>query len=279
MKISTKLTLAAIFCVTALECYSQSGLPGFEYYKAKDTLVYNAAWVQYEKDDYRGAIKILRTLGNKYATDAATNRLIGLCHTELAEYEKAITFLNIAISNSPQSYGLFTDRARVRARMKDNIAYAADLAAYVTYFPVDGEYTYDLAIVLHKLERIEEAIACLERFKNKDESLWALLAWFYAELENYDKAIAILEDFLRTAPESQEVLEDLAVYYYNSENPEPGVARADKLIQLNPESGRAYYLRGLLMELSGRDYEAEIDFGIAESKGYKIPVEEETEVE
>jgi tetratricopeptide (TPR) repeat protein len=279
MNIPTKLIIVAILCVATLQSYSQSKYPGFEYFNAKDTLVYNAAWAQYEKNDYEGAIKTLKSLGNKYDADAATNRLIGLCLTELAEYEKALTLFGLAISNSPRTYGLFVDRAGVWAKMDFNRAYAADLAAYVIYFPDDAEQVYNFALALYELGRTKEALAWIEEFKDKDESLLILNAWLLAELENYAKAAAILEDVLKTSPESQQALEDIAVYYYYAEAPEPGIAKTDKLIQLKPEYGRAYYLRGLLMQLNGRDYEAELDFDTAEAKGYKIPVEEETDVE
>jgi tetratricopeptide (TPR) repeat protein len=73
------------------------------------------------------------------------------------------------------------------------------------------------------------------------------------------KAKEALKDYnqaLKLHPQAPEILHNRSLAYLALDKPEPALADADKVIELNPNYARAYYSRGQALEKLGNKYEA-----------------------
>ena len=73
------------------------------------------------------------------------------------------------------------------------------------------------------------------------------------------KAQEALKDYnraLKLHPQAPEILHNRSLAYLALEKPEPALADADKVIELNPNYARAYYSKGQALEKLGNKYEA-----------------------
>ena len=73
------------------------------------------------------------------------------------------------------------------------------------------------------------------------------------------KAKEAVKDYnqaLKLHPQAPEILHNRSLAYLALDKPEPALADADKVIELDPNYARAYYSRGQALEKLGHKYEA-----------------------
>ena len=109
----------------------------------------------------------------------------------------------------------------------------------------------------------------------------------YAAEKKYEQAITTLESALRYQPDSQEVLIDLAIARFDSEQYEKAIEPLAKALSLNPQSagahhmlGKSYFMLGdfsksiaeleTALRISPRDYDISYTLGLAYLKQHQI---------
>ncbi len=95
------------------------------------------------------------------------------------------------------------------------------------------------------------------------------MGWYYLENGDYGKAIFLLEPLLQEHPSFAPAYETLSLAFSAMGYTPEAIQAADILIQLQPDYGRAYFLKGAYLEEADRDEEAEACFRIAKKLGYE----------
>jgi tetratricopeptide (TPR) repeat protein len=83
-----------------------------------------------------------------------------------------------------------------------------------------------------------------------------------------DKAIVYWEQALQIQPTFLPSLEDLSIEYSEVGDYNMAFYHVDKLIEYHPDYGRGYYLKGVYLQGTGEDADAELYFQLTKDKGY-----------
>jgi tetratricopeptide (TPR) repeat protein len=263
-----QVILTMLFYLSLTALVGQTPYPVFEYRNAKDTTAYLRAVDEYTSKEYVHALKTLRKLTKRYAHDAAIHRLRALCLEELGQFNEARHAVGMAMAESPEAYGLFTERARLWFREQNYRAQAADLCAYLVYDPKCIAVIYKYLHALRELNQNQSGIAFLTSFPDKDAGLYNLLGHFYIQAEQYDSAIATMEQTLSMYPNYEPAYEGLTMACYFAGQHEKALATADKLIALNSRHAYAFALKAWIYDGMGLEFEAQQYYDLAENMGY-----------
>lgn len=262
-----RLLIAALF-LSITTTFAQAPYPVFEYKNAKDTAVYQRAVDEYICKEYDVALRTLRKLSKRYDRDAAIHRLRALCLEELGDFNEATYALGLAIAESPETYGLLTERARLWRKAQNYRAQAADLCAYLVFDPNCRAVVYGYMHALRELHEYDLGIQFLDTYPHKDAGLYNLLGHFYIQAEQYDSAISVMNRTLMMYPNYEAGYEQLAIAYFFADQHEKALAAADNLIALNNQHAYAFALKGWICDDMGRDFEAQQYYDLAEQYGY-----------
>ena len=263
-----QVILTVILSLTLTALVGQAPYPVFSYRNAKDTAAYLRAVDEYTSREYIHALKTLRKLTKRYAHDAAIHRLRALCLEELGQFDEARHAVGMAMAESPEAYGLFTERARLWFKDRNYRAQAADLCAYLVYEPDCIAVVYNYLHALRELNENQLGIAFLTSFPNKDAGLHNLLGHFYIQAERYDSAINTMERNVSMYPNYEPAYEGLTIACYFAGQHEKALATADKLIALNNRHAYAFALKAWIYDDMGHDFEAQQYYDLAENMGY-----------
>ncbi len=78
----------------------------------------------------------------------------------------------------------------------------------------------------------------------------------YAEAEQYDQAIAALQELLQIAPDDYRVHGNLGIVYYQTDQYDKAIAEFQEVLRLEPDDPNAYHHLGVIYANQGRAEEA-----------------------
>lgn len=265
-----KYIILSFWLIASGGATAQSETPWFTYKQAKDTLIFNQAVDLYENNRYTEALKVLDKLPKRhYGQESGSWYLRGQCFYYLEQNDKAIEAFSIALKSEPEATRIYYYRGYAFMESEKYTTALSDFAAYAIHHPKDCEVAINIAYCLSKLDQVDDGIRYLEDFEPKDTTVYFKLSHLYSEYkENYTKGIEMLEKVLAIDSTHDDALHDLSITYYELGNYEKALEVIDRLIILTPNYGKAYYMRGVYEEETGREDLAEVSFKIAREKGY-----------
>ncbi len=139
--------------------------------------------------------------------------------------------------------------------------------------PSNAAISFQKALVLREQKEYARAIETLlpaVTAHPENARLKAYLAALYEENEQYDKAVALYEEILKTQKQAYDLRLRLgAVYFYKLKQPEKALAQGEAAWESDPKRPEAYLFRGVVLYESGRFEEAGqvLRAGIARNPG------------
>lgn len=267
MKTIALLFIATICLTTTIS--AQDLYPTFNYYKATDTLIWNAAWAHLDNDKYKDALKTIFKLKKRYKESAAVHWIKAICLRELNEIDAAFYHIGQAIAFAPESYGLLAVRSDLWRCKQNYVNESADLAAYLVHAPDDEDAVERYVAVLKTLDKTPEAIAFLELRREDDVTFLNNLAHLYASTSKYDSAVSILQHAITIAPTEEQSYLNLAITYHKSGRSLKALDTADRILFINPKCATAYAIKSWIYEELDMEEESELFYELAEENGYE----------
>jgi tetratricopeptide (TPR) repeat protein len=265
------LTLSIIILSTVLSppVHGQS-YPPFSWYRAKDTLTFKRAKEYYFNGNFKEALRTLNQLPSKlYGKNPGLLNLLADCHINLKEYLKAIENYSKILTYNPEYTIIYYERAHTFLELENYKAAASDFAAFTIHYPNNKNAAENLAYCLVMDNQIDAGIKYLENFEPKDTTTYIYIGNYYSDFKkNHKKAIENYNKALELDPTNTDVIEYISISYAQIESYQQAIISINKLIELNTDYGRAYYLRGIFEEQLGLDSEAQKSFNLAREKGY-----------
>ncbi|GAB4330765.1 MAG: hypothetical protein Kow0037_06810 [Calditrichia bacterium] len=134
------------------------------------------------------------------------------------------------------------------------------LNSLVERFPDSTGYRLTLAemyIQIGKAALGLDELKILHQNGSKTPEIFLLRGMAYLALENYEKAIAELEEYLRIRPESLRALKMLGVAYLKNGDPEKGMSLLNRALQIQPNDGEVFLYRAEYFWKNGKMEAAE----------------------
>lgn len=251
--------------------------PNFSWYRAKDTLVYQKGEKQFHQGNFPQALLTLKKLPSRlYDKDPGLLRLLGQCYVGLKEHQKAVELFSKSLLFNPEITITYYDRGYSLMEQEKYKAAASDFAGFAIHYPQNKSAALNLAYCLAMDNQIDAAIQYLERFEPKDTTIYLYIGNYYSDFkEDHEKAIQYYNKTLAYDSSHVQALEYISISYSLINNYKQAINSINKLIIINPDYGRAYYLRGFIEEQFGLDGEAQKSYNIAKEKGYIWDEEED----
>jgi tetratricopeptide (TPR) repeat protein len=250
-------------------------LIGFTQEKEQETL--DRAWEFYDNHEYEACLKELENLPfDKGQPGAGPYYLLGLCKYELGDYQGSIESFGTSLKKDPKMVENYFDRgysywaisrykeaaADFKMSLKGNSGKKKDQSFI-------NQTAANYAYCLGESGEQEEAIRYLEKYRNKNGDLLHILAYYTSEyLKDAEKAIMYWEQALQIERRHLQSLEDLSITYSEVGDYNMAFYHIEKLIEYYPDYARGYYLKGVYLEETGEDGDAERYFKLAREKGY-----------
>lgn len=249
---------------------AQSLLPQFSWTEPSDTIAFNRAVNAYYQANYDGCVTTIKRMPVPLREQAATQRLMGLCLSGAGDFAGATDAFTAAILFDPEALGLYADRALSYIYREQYPKAIPDLRLFLKHLPGQKQAALNLAYCLYQIDSLGQAITVLEEFPEvaNDTIMANTLGWYYIENENYGKAIFLLEPLLQRHPHFADGYETLSIAFSQLGYTPEAIQAANILIDLLPDYGRAYFLKGVYLEEAYREDEAEQQFRIARRLGY-----------
>lgn len=264
-----------IFLLTSMlglveAAHAQSLLPQFSWTQPSDTVAFNHAVNVYYRGDYDGCVTTVRQMPARLREQAATQRLMGLCLSGRGDFARATDAFTAAIRFDPEAIGLYTDRALSYIYQERYSEAIPDLRLFLKHLPGQKQAALNLAYCYYQVDSLGQAISVLEEFPEaaNDTIIANTLGWYYIESEEYGKAIFLLEPLLQQYPLFADGYETLSIAFSQLGYTPEAIQAANILIDLLPDYGRAYFLKGVYLEEADREDEAEEHFLRARRLGY-----------
>lgn len=248
--------------------------------QSQEKIVFVRAWDLYQADQYQASLQELQALPLSNGEGGPlTYHLLGLCQMTLDDYESAIASFNMALKKDPKAFENYFKRGQAFIALGRFDNATRDLELYLNkasktdrkdkdfMISVAADYAY----ALRESGGPQKAIGYLERYRNKDERLYYLLAVYTLESSNdYQKAISYWEQALKIEPTDWHSLENIAISYYEVDDYDLAFLHIENLIKYYPNDGRGYYLKGVFLEAIGEDGDAMAWYEMAKEKGYDV---------
>ena len=264
----TPFAILILFVLPGSSKAQDDVFPRFTWMQPQDTVIYHRAVDFYQAEKFAEAIRTLRQLPPNTFALAGTQRLVGLCALAMEDFSAATTAFSKGLSKDPKAVGLYYDRAFAYMHWEKYKEAAGDFRIFAEYFPDSKPVALNLANSLNQAGETEKAIQHLEAFPDRDSTIVNSLAWYYIENQDYDQAIFLLEPLVNTYPDFASAYETLSIAFSGLGYTTEAIQAVDILMDLQPEYGRAYYLKGAYLEESDREDEAEPYFRKAKQLGY-----------
>ncbi len=190
------------------------------------------------------ANEMLKALGERAATDRDVIRAVIQNLILQGRNKEAVVVLSTMAQAAPEDADIHYAAGLAQFNLEDFEA------AYQQFSQVDPESelypnsVIHMAIIDYKNEDIEGGIKLLETAINQvpeavKPELIPYLSSFYKSREEYDKALAIVQQGLGIEPENPDLLFELGVIYDKLGNTEAAVGQMQKVIVLKPDHADA----------------------------------------
>jgi len=176
---------------------------------------------QYAEDNYAEALKLLNKAAQEEPGNGQVPYLTGRIYLDMSNYRKAAEFLEKAI---------LLDTAR------NNWIYELGLIYYA--IPDDKKALHYILLAGHK--GYKKTADYLENLSNA-----------YMNVNQYDKALEVLNDVLKKKPEDPELLYQVAQAYYKSGKYQEAIDHWDRVLAIDKSHAEALYMIGMSYQKKG----------------------------
>lgn len=228
--------------------------------------------------DYQKASQAASRVTVSEPNNATAFLKLGEIHLLMQDYQRAFLNINHSIEieqNNPKAYFA---RALALLEIEDTTNAVIALRVAVDYDPDFFEAYYNLAhvhAIRHDRLAIDYAQAAID-LKPDDLRAIYLLAMFYQEHGEAEKAIPLYERMLKINPEEVYATYNIGyTYMVYLDQPEKSISWFEKAISINPEYIEAYYNLGVAYELMGDIEKARDQFRLTLEKkpNYELAIE------
>lgn len=245
------------------------------------------SYVYYKIGSLLAAEKMYREALNYYITptfydDYYNPVYVGETYLELGVLDSAYMWLKYSDENFPDQYRTQSLIGLFWMKRED---YASALPAFHKSSELKPDYEYNyfsLAISHYYLTNIDSAIYYYEKTITLNPSylevypyLWSIYMY---EKTDYPKALDVLNRGLKEFPENEDLLYYKAFHYLLTGESEKALVESEKTIRLNPDNGRNYFGKAMILASLNRENESIEMLEKAIKTGLKI-THEDLEVE
>jgi tetratricopeptide (TPR) repeat protein len=249
--------------------FAQSTYPQVGYLQPKDSVAIMRVIHKWDNENWAECLKAMSKLPKGYLSDGGILWLKGVCHYYMENYSQALNFFSMSMAAEPGHIAVYYDRGHTHLKLDQYAAAAADFGAYLVYNPEDEQTSTLLAYSLAEAGQVDLAITHFSSISHNDTLSFHLLGELYLQYkEEYAQAVDWFDKLLKLAPNHLEGLERAAIAHSYLYNHSRCLELIDKLIELIPEYGRAYFLKGYFLDEMGRELQAEEYFEKARELGY-----------
>ncbi len=241
-----------------------------------------AARTLFDQGKYSESAAVLENADRNGPIAPADLVLLGMCYTELAQYDKAAAALDRAAKLEPSSSPLATARGNL-AFMQKRYGDAAEL--FRTALALDAKNRNALSgltasltnrgVELTAQGKTEDARASfLQALKADPASAAALrnIAVLDLQTGGTKEAKGYLEKALAASPKDVQLLKLLFIAQNRLEDAPAMLITIDRLIAEQPDDPENWAVKGRVLEAAGRQKEAEQAFRQAVAKGTRDPL-------
>lgn len=205
----------------------------------------------------------------------------GEVESEAGMYDLAIKDFSQVISNlvtDDQKYRyapVYYSRAKAHYNIQQHPACIADMTSFIERFPQNGQAYYQRGLSYHFMGQYEEALGDYKKsatyLPSNEELLYARGLTHYT-MGKYDLAMTDYKEALLLDPEFTDAKIQLGLAYDAQRKPEEGLKLLDQVVEGNPASGYARYIRGKIYWSTRNkseactDWEQAVELGFDEAK-------------
>ena len=193
---------------------------------------------------------------------------LGFCLSKINRHGKAVSNYTRVIFNDPSYPDIFLHRAISWHHLGDHVASLKDFERVYGKAPKGYDVHYLQGISKVRLGMHQNAIDSFDRalFANPDHIQANFeKAKCYQVLGKLSVAASLMEKLISDEPLNAQWHEFLAQIYYEQSKFSNSLVSATRSLELAPQSGKVYELRGKIHTLKGMRKEAINDFGRAKS--------------
>ncbi len=204
---------------------------------------YGKAEIQVNNGEYEQATKTLEGLLDEYPNNIRATYTLGECYEKLDRLEDALRCYLLAIKNDESYAEAYYSAAFLFKEQGKYYECVMFLKKATSLEPENGEYFYGLGKVLMELGQPEEAIQAFKNALENDKydfESWLLLAELYA-VDDFDKALAVLEEASAFLYDIPEISYRIAALYFLTDNIDKCAEHFERGILLDAEKASDFF--------------------------------------
>ncbi|MFP4497017.1 MAG: tetratricopeptide repeat protein [Vulcanimicrobiota bacterium] len=201
-----------------------------------------------EKGLYEEAIDEFKMAIDLYPEYSAAHLKLGWTYYLVGDYDEAVSQFSRAVEISTDFHYSISARYSLAHTFLALEAYYDAYGEFQEVVKMDPEFTealYHLGLTALRLNLLKEAVEYMEKYIETEESVkpevYKNLAFAFAQLNNYSKALKMCNQYLSIEPDDPEIYELMGGLYSQKEIWNKALKHFKKTLELNPNSSHCHF--------------------------------------